>query len=829
LNLNGAISGAGGIAVKENSIVVLTNNNTFTGGIWVEKGTVRLNTHTNAMGAGAISVGTNATLDLQYGGVSLRPVAINLYGTGTNANWGAIRKTTAGASSLRGNITLGADSKVAAPGGPLTTRSNLVLKGFTLYVTNAYTFSMAAGEMSGSKTTGDGALRKSGGGAFVLRPGTNLTGNIFVDQGEIRQCTGTMTGSGTLTMAGGTKYSSDGGTTRTMTKALVINGNVGLAVYNTGGLVITNTVSLGSGTRIVTNNNQVTISGVISSGGLTKAGGGKMILSGANTYALGTLVSAGTLEGTTTSLQGNITNNSAVVFNQSGNGTYAGVLSGTGTLTKQGTGTVTLSGTSTQSGGTTVSAGTLLVSGSLASSAVTVASGATLAGAGTVGALTMQSGSTVSPGNANGTAGTLNVNGAASLIGTYTCDIKSTTSTACDRIAATGSMSASGALTINLPTSAPSGFSACDSYSWTIMSGSSVNAANMSIGTKWASGGTFGVSASGNTIVVTHTPGAPGKPVVTASDGTATAHVALSWGDVSCETGYVIGRNTVDTYATATALYTNAAGVTTYNDATAVPGQLYFYWVTATNAGGSTTSDSNSGYRRLSPPGSVSATDGSSTAAITVTWGAVTGATGYHVFRDTDAAPAGATGLGAQSSPYADTSATPGQLYYYWVVASNSTSSSTSDWSTANSGYRKLATVTGVAATENLSDKIRVTWTDIAGETGYSIWRNTEDAPGSAAIVGTAAANATSYDDTSADADRAYYYWVRGTNSTSASLSDFSASDYGYRILGEPTTPASAILFGDLDTGSYTVSWTRGDGSYVLVVARQGARAGRSG
>jgi fibronectin-binding autotransporter adhesin len=175
-----------------------------------------------------------------------------------------------------------------------------------------------------------------------------------------------MTGSGTLTMAGGTKYSSDGGTTRTMTKALVINGNVGLAVYNTGGLVITNTVSLGSGTRIVTNNNQVTISGVISSGGLTKAGAGTMILSGANTYALGTLVSAGTLEGTTTSLQGNITNNSAVVFNQSGNGTYAGVLSGTGTLTKQGTGTVTLSGTSPQSGGTTVSAGTLLVSGSLA-------------------------------------------------------------------------------------------------------------------------------------------------------------------------------------------------------------------------------------------------------------------------------------------------------------------------------------------------------------------------------------------------------------------------------------------------------------------------------
>ncbi len=325
-------------------------------------------------------------------------------------------------------------------------------------------------------------------------------------------------------------------------------------------------MNLTAGQRTLTALNGVVISGAITNGGLTKAGTGTMTLSGANTYALGTLVSAGTLEGTTTSLQGNITNNSAVVFNQSGNGTYSGVLSGTGTLTKQGTGTVTLSGTSTQSGGTTVSAGTLLVSGSIGSSAVSVSSGGTLAGAGTVGALTMASGSTVSPGNSSGTAGTLDVSGNASLVGAYTCDITGTGGTACDLIDATGSVSASGALTINLPAAAPGGFSESTSYSWTIMSGSSANAANMSIGTKWDSSGAFGVSASGNTIIVTHTPGAPGKPTLAASDGASTAQVELSWDDVSGETGYVIRRNTVDTYASATALYTNAAGVTTYND-----------------------------------------------------------------------------------------------------------------------------------------------------------------------------------------------------------------------------------------------------------------------
>ncbi len=437
--------------------MVLTNNNTFTGGIWVEKGTVRLNIHTNAMGAGAISVGTNATLDLQHGTVSLRPVALNLYN-------GQVTKSAAASATITylGALTSYNSSTVSVTDATLYFAGGFAISSGTLTFTN----SVEAGMASGSSLTGSGTLAKNGSGTFRLYPGTH-SGNISLNQGEIRQYAGTMPGSGTLTMAGGTKYSSDGGTTRTMTKALVINGNVGLAVYNTGGLVITNTVSLGSGTRIVTNNNQVTISGVISSGGLTKAGTGKMILSGANTYALGTLVSAGTLEGTTTSLQGNITNNAAVVFNQSASGTYAGVLSGTGTLTKQGTGTVTLSGASPQSGGTTVSAGTLLVSGKIDSSAVTVASGATLAGAGTVGALTMQSGSTVSPGNANGAAGTLNVSGNASLAGTYTCDITGTGSTACDKIAATGSMSASGALTINLPTSAPSGFSACDSYAWT--------------------------------------------------------------------------------------------------------------------------------------------------------------------------------------------------------------------------------------------------------------------------------------------------------------------------------------------------------------------------
>ena len=72
---------------------------------------------------------------------------------------------------------------------------------------------------------------------------------------------------------------------------------------------------------------------------LTKANNGDLTLSGTNTYSGGTTVSAGSLTGTTTSLQGDIVNNANVTFNQLTNGTYAGMMSGSGSLTLAGSGT----------------------------------------------------------------------------------------------------------------------------------------------------------------------------------------------------------------------------------------------------------------------------------------------------------------------------------------------------------------------------------------------------------------------------------------------------------------------------------------------------------
>ena len=139
-----------------------------------------------------------------------------------------------------------------------------------------------------------------------------------------------------------------------------------------GGGTTGGTVTLGTGTLSTGGDNTTTtFAGVLTgTGGLTKVGMGTMTLTGANSYSGGTTVSAGSLRGDTTSLQGNILNNVSLDFNQGANGTYSSTITGTGTTTKIGTGSLTVTGSVTQGNmllgqGLLVNAGTVRLTGDL--------------------------------------------------------------------------------------------------------------------------------------------------------------------------------------------------------------------------------------------------------------------------------------------------------------------------------------------------------------------------------------------------------------------------------------------------------------------------------
>jgi autotransporter-associated beta strand protein len=98
----------------------------------------------------------------------------------------------------------------------------------------------------------------------------------------------------------------------------------------------------------------------------------------------------------------------------SGSGSLAGSMG----LNKTNTGTLTINTTNTYTGNTTVSNGAVLVNGSLNQSAVLVRSRGTIGGTGRLGAgLTVFSGGSITPGNGNGSPGTLTITNGLTLFG----------------------------------------------------------------------------------------------------------------------------------------------------------------------------------------------------------------------------------------------------------------------------------------------------------------------------------------------------------------------------------------------------------------------------
>jgi fibronectin type 3 domain-containing protein len=337
-------------------------------------------------------------------------------------------------------------------------------------------------------------------------------------------------------------------------------------------------------------------------------------------------------------------------------------------------------------------------------------------------------------------------------------------------------------------------------------------------------------------------PPAPSPPTpptgLAAGDGVSTDFVPVTWNAVSGATSYEVWRHTSANSAAATKL-TQVTGAS-YDDASAVAGVTYYYWVKAVNAAGASAfSSPDSGYRAVSappapapptPPTGVAAGDGASTDFVPVTWNAVSGSTSYEVWRHTSANSAAATKLNQVTGiSYDDASATAGVTYYYWVKTVNS--AGTSAFSDPDSGYRAVpaspappaptppAAPTGVAAGDGTStDFVPVTWNAVSGATSYEVWRHTSAI--SAFATKLAQVAGTSYDDFSATAGITYYYWLKAVNAAGASA--FSDPDSGYRAYSTMAPPASVTADFDGDGLDDPALYLETTGAWKVKLSREG-------
>ncbi|MDF1862091.1 MAG: PQQ-dependent sugar dehydrogenase [Verrucomicrobiales bacterium] len=250
---------------------------------------------------------------------------------------------------------------------------------------------------------------------------------------------------------------------------------------------------------------------------------------------------------------------------------------------------------------------------------------------------------------------------------------------------------------------------------------------------------------------------------VSATDAQFFDRIDVSWSAVNNASGYSIFRATTNLFSSASQIGTSAS--TAFSDTSAIAGITYYYWVTATvGSDESNAGNSDSGSLQLPAPTGLTASDGSSTTEIAISWNALQGASSYQLLRSPINSSTRASVLTTTTSTsFSDSSnLNPARTYYYWVRAIFGTTNG--PVSAEETGSIAFSQPGGVTASQGTSSAgVELLWGEVAGATSYRIYRSTTDQFSGATLLGTTTSLA--YLDDFATPETTYYYFIEPFNS----------------------------------------------------------------
>ncbi len=329
----------------------------------------------NAAGAGnlANALGANRTLrSLIFNDLADNDVDVYLAEKVSSPATNYVLTFAAFSGNATNTVTSGAEGNFTVGTGGLGS----ILLANNLVVTHDGSGTLTFGRPINESVAGR-SLTKAGNGVLILSQNNTYTGATMLDAGTLRVGGDTSCGTGPLILNGGTTFASDSGAPRALANNVTLGGNVtlGQSPVGTGALNFTGALDLGGTTRTLTiNNANTTFTGVVSNGGLAKAGMGTLTLAGANTYTGMNTLFAGILQLGAGGASGSLADASAIAigpnaifqFNRSSSDVdFPNNMSGTGTILKTVGGAVEfgLTGTNTFSGTIDIQEGKIAFAG----------------------------------------------------------------------------------------------------------------------------------------------------------------------------------------------------------------------------------------------------------------------------------------------------------------------------------------------------------------------------------------------------------------------------------------------------------------------------------
>jgi fibronectin-binding autotransporter adhesin len=389
---SGTVSGKGSLAVTGGTLA-LTGNNSFEGGLAVNRST--------------LLAGSDANLGAAGSKVSL--------------NDGTLRAT--GAFTVARDVFIGGVATIDTNGFDLTLTGALRYQGvygqFEKDGLGTLTLESAGSDYVDPTIVSAGTLALKGAG-IVGREDVSVAAGATVDLSQTTNGASLnyLRGAGTVAIGSKTLTTNNISST-TQFDGVIQDGGIGggkggaLHIRNAGSWTLTQAQTYTGGTTLDTGNLYLTGNGALAAGtALTLGNGALFDVSGSKAAAL----TLSDLNGGTSSI---VLGDKALTLGTANDTLFAGGIEGAGaTLVKQGTGTLVLDGFNTYTGLTSVQAGKLVVgsdssTGARLSGAVGVASGATLGGRGRIGGdVAIASGAHLAPGNS---IGTLTIDGSLDL------------------------------------------------------------------------------------------------------------------------------------------------------------------------------------------------------------------------------------------------------------------------------------------------------------------------------------------------------------------------------------------------------------------------------